>query len=244
MQLLFWGNKHPFCFGRLRCVERCEKPNRQAGFSRLFSSPCRHKRLGSDQQITSIAKPLRKNVVAIIVLQSVGQNQKIILWSLRRRALFWRVQGTDSWTGKNKNFPIRYCPLLSLRNQFFLLVYTACLNRMRNNKLSTRSYITNQSPGPGTDHEYWFAFFFSLATAAPWPVINVLSLFKRPLCSHFNCSADRDSRIFCAASTALFTTVKTLSTAALNSPNLQLHSSFAALLKVTKLIKSFGIDCD
>ena len=68
--------------------------------------------------------------------------------------------------------------------------------------------------------------------------------FKRPLCSHFNCSADRDSRIFCFASTALFTTVKTLSTAALNSPNLQLHSSFAALLEVSKLIKSFGMDCD
>lgn len=108
----------------------------------------------------ALQNPSAKMWLRLLFYNPSAKTKKIILWSLRRRALFWRVQGTDSWTGKNKNFPIRYCPLLSLRNQFFLLVYTACLNRMRNNKLSTRSYITNQSPGPGTDHEYWFAFFF------------------------------------------------------------------------------------
>lgn len=63
----FEGTNTLFCFGRLPCVERRERPNRPAGFFRLFKSPCRHKSLDSDQQVTSIEKPFLKNVVAIIL---------------------------------------------------------------------------------------------------------------------------------------------------------------------------------
>lgn len=90
----------------------------------------------------ALKNPSSKMWLLLFCLPSVGQNHKSFLWRLRRRTLFWRVQGTDNWTGKNKNFPIQCCPSPSLRNQIFLLLYTACLNRMRNNKLSTRSCIT------------------------------------------------------------------------------------------------------
>ena len=89
--------------------------------------------------------------------------------------------------------------------------------------------------------------FVTPASAMPPTVINILTLFEVSLQPY--CSTGCDSGIFCTAATALFTTVKTLSMAALNSLNLQLpqtqpfHSSFAALLEVTKLIKSLRMDC-
>lgn len=45
---IFSGKKYAYCFGRLRCLEGREGPHKLAGFSRLFSTPCRHKRLSFD----------------------------------------------------------------------------------------------------------------------------------------------------------------------------------------------------
>ena len=78
-------------------------------------------------------------------------------------------------------------------------------------------------------HEYWLALL--LTTAMLWLLINILSDFKASPQPY--CRADRDSGIFCTAATVLFTTVKTLSIAALNSPNLKLPqpSPFISLLQ-------------
>ena len=96
-------NKHHYCFGQLYCLKRIEKQHRSAGFSGVFSPPCRHHR--------HFKTILWKHGWHCSVLLSIGQNRKSHP-RLCRRTYFWKEQESDGWTEKTKFsylvFALRY----------------------------------------------------------------------------------------------------------------------------------------
>ena len=110
----FSGNKHAQYFGRLRCVE-------SGHTGQLVSLGFSARHTGTSfwvltQQITSITKPFRENVAAIVQFYtSVRQNHKSYLWRLCWRAFFRKIQRDDS-QAKKIFFSSGICPLPSLRD--------------------------------------------------------------------------------------------------------------------------------
>ena len=99
--LRFFQNKHHYCFGRLCCLKRIEKQHRSAGFSGVFSPPCRH-----HQHFKTI---LWKHGRHCSVLLSIWQNHKAI-----------QDYASELTSEKNKNL------MAKLKKQNFLIWSLPC----------------------------------------------------------------------------------------------------------------------
>ena len=81
-------NKQADCFGRLRLLERRERPHGSAGFSRLFSLPRSHQLLGFDTADHQHCKTIPEKTWPPSFCSTLHrENHESHLWRLRRRAV-------------------------------------------------------------------------------------------------------------------------------------------------------------